>query len=326
MTEYVLACTRTFRTITPVCSYSPCPSAPRRAAVTLPRLSTRRQPEELKPRTWHLVCSTTAAKELLSKCTRSDVKYTRTFTSLVFAKPREGVSFAWLKGLVHRFFFFSFFFTYATPSPLLPNSIIRQYYRAFPPDGLFSYLVKVSRSHSGVRTPAARRSCLPCWLFFWTLLSRCFGESPDRRELASSPCYSEQSAVADQQTVSIEPGALRWIAPHLKQANHRGGAVYPDPSGGLKISPRHWKKKKTKKKEKRKMHSLMVCMRPAPLSSVAIQLLNGRWYAGCVQRHQLRDFPSCLTTLPVPVHFMESFLPSFRDIRTHQEQMNWSYL
>ena len=109
MTEYVLACTRTFRTITPVCSYSPCPSAPRRAAVTLPRLSTRRQPEELKPRTWHLVCSTTAAEELLSKCTRSDVKYTRTFTSLVFAKAREGVSFAWLKGLVRRFFFFFFF-------------------------------------------------------------------------------------------------------------------------------------------------------------------------------------------------------------------------
>ena len=82
---------------------------PLRAAVTLPRLSTRRQPEELKPRTWHLVCSTTAAKELLSKCTRSDVKYTRTFTSPVFAKAREGVSFAWLKGLVHRFFFFLFF-------------------------------------------------------------------------------------------------------------------------------------------------------------------------------------------------------------------------
>lgn len=44
--------------------------------------------------------------------------------------------------------------------------------------------------------------------------------------MSEQPCYSEQSAAADQQqTVSIEPGAARWIVPHVKQTSI--GAVLP---------------------------------------------------------------------------------------------------
>lgn len=47
MTKYLLACMRTFRTITP--SVAIHHVRPLRAAVTLPRLSTRRQAEEFSP-------------------------------------------------------------------------------------------------------------------------------------------------------------------------------------------------------------------------------------------------------------------------------------
>lgn len=89
-----------------------------------------------------------------------------------------GLSFACLKGLVRRFSF-----AYATPSPLLPNSIIRQCSGSFPPDsGLFLPRKGPPKPLWAAGSGAA--AVLPaCSAVFRTELWRCFA---DRRELASS--------------------------------------------------------------------------------------------------------------------------------------------
>lgn len=55
--------------------------------------------------------------------------------------------------------------------------------------------------------------------------------------MSEQPCYSERSA-ADQQTVSIEPGAPRWIVPHFRQTSIGAVLFTPNPSGRLETSPR----------------------------------------------------------------------------------------
>ena len=144
-----------------VCSYSPCPSAQRRCHFT----TTFNSATDWGVQPVNDILSICYTRQRITpKYIRSDTKYEHKLTSLVFAKAWEGLV-SPVKGLSTPLF------TYATPSPLLPNSIIRLYYRAFSMDMALSYLVKVSWSHSGVRTPAARRSCLPCWLFLDPTLS-----------------------------------------------------------------------------------------------------------------------------------------------------------
>lgn len=160
MTKYLLACMRTFRIITQ--SVAIHHVRPLSAAVTLPRLSTRRHTEELSP--WITSYLFTTVANNYVKVYQKRHKVRAEIYQPCLRKAWEGLV-SPVKGLRTPLF------TYATPSPLLPNSIIRQYYRAFLLDMVLSYLVKVSWSHSGVRTPAARRSCLPCWLFLDPTLS-----------------------------------------------------------------------------------------------------------------------------------------------------------
>lgn len=73
----------------------------------------------------------------MTKYIKSDIKYKLKLGNLVFAKLENGLV-SPVKGLRTPLF------AYATPFPLLPNSIIRQYYRGFSLDMFLSYLVKVS--------------------------------------------------------------------------------------------------------------------------------------------------------------------------------------
>ncbi len=84
----------------------------------------------------------------------------------------------------------------------------------------------------------------------------------------------------------------------LKTNNHRGGAVYSDPSGGLKISP--W----LKNAQRDGLH--------APSSSELCCDLTTQREMICVHRHQLRQIrsrePLYLSTLPTQEDLLQ---PSF---------------
>lgn len=84
--------------------------------------------------------------------------------------------------------------------------------------------------------------------------------------------------------MSIEPGALRWIAPHLKQTTI-GAVLF------TQTQVEDWKL--VPGKECTAWWSACALLL---LSSVAIQLLNGRWYARCLV---FRD--TCMTHYTCPL-------------------------
>lgn len=113
---------------------------------------------------------------------------------------------------------------YATPSPLLPNSIIRQYYGWFQPDS------GVILPRKGLLKPfwaagsGAAASLPACSAVFRTGLRRCFA---DGRELASSLVILSDPQQISRQCQSSP--ALRDGSFHTLTNKHRGGAVYSKP-------------------------------------------------------------------------------------------------
>lgn len=181
------------------------------------------------------------------------------------------------------------FFTINEDLPLLPNSSIRQYYRVCRLDMVSQYLVKVSRSHPVVRTSAAFFLAL---LAFSDPIRSVFWRKPRQTGISEQSCYSEPAAVADHQTVSIEPGALRWIALHLKQTT-RGRL------GRCCLFSAEWMTEISQR-----MNVIMCEMRSSPLRCRGIPISMNQMddeYTSSVEGHQMMS-PICFPFLSVQLN------------------------
>lgn len=110
--------------------------------------------------------------------------------------------------------------------------MIRQRYGSFSPDSGLIIPRKGLLKPFWAAGSGDLACLLGCFIFFFGPGSGCASRWTG---ISEQPCYSEQSA-ADQQTVSIEPGAPRWIVSHFKQTSIGAVLFTPNLSGRLETS------------------------------------------------------------------------------------------